>query len=154
MMKISSFLITFILVGTIFVGMYSFMFDLASPQHFNTTGIDYNMAERYNKISEIEIIAHRAENETKNIGRDDSRQYFTGIWDAVITGKNILWGAKEVTTGSIGLAFETTTQFINDSRIYVMEGSGGSNYIFLVITTILIILFIGAVMYLVLQREW
>ena len=147
-MKISTFIITLLLVSGIIVSIYGFANDLGSTQHLNVE-INDSYKNTYNKITELQNITTTTQDRIQNITSKEDKNFFTGTWDVFKVTKEITFGAAKTTTTGLTVGTTLITDFIND-----LSGDGESAYISTIIITILTILVLGALIFLIIKRTW
>lgn len=147
-MKISSFLISMLLVAGVVIGLYSFTENLASEQAYDLT-INSSYKNTYDKIDELQNVTSSTQDRIQNITSREDRNFFTGTWDAIKVTKEVAFGSAKTTTTGLSIGTNLITDFLNDINL------GGSNtYVGSIIIAILTILVLGAVIFLIIKRVW
>lgn len=147
-MKISSFIITMLLVSSVIISIYNFTNDLRTNQEWNVQ-INSSYKNTYNKINELQNITNETLENVREVARKEDKGFFTGVWDAFIITKDVTVGAGKTTITGLTIGTTLIGDFINDMNI----GSENS-HIVAIIVTILTILVIGALIVALVRGVW
>ena len=145
-MKISGLVISILLVGLIVVSTYSFMASLAEPGHYNVTLPETNYSSIYNRIDNISDSTERTQARILNITAKEDKGFFTGTWDTFLIVRDVTIGAVGSVGDSIGIGADLLTTISSDLGI--------SDTVFSVLITLLTLGIIGALIFLIVKRQW
>ena len=147
-MKISSYIITMILVGAVVVGIYNFQSDLISERAYNVE-VDDSYKVTYDKLNDLSENVNETQNRVRAISAKEDKNFFTGTWDVFVMSKEIVFGAGDLAGDSISVGYSLITNLVTDMGI----GSTGG-YVILVLISILTVLFISALIFLIIKRVY
>lgn len=145
-MKISSFLISVLIVSFVVLGIYSFMDSMMAESAFNVTMDTGNYSRTYNRLNRTLGHIRDIENKTASIEPDESKSFFTGVWDTVTVVKDTTVSAVGATISSLTVGKELIGDFSSDL--------GVPEFVSTLLIALLTLGVIGAIFFLITKRQW
>ena len=135
-MKISSLIISILLVGVLFTGFYTFVNDLASPENYDLA-VDNQYMNTFDKTNNLSMDIQKKYDNMQNFSTKKSStiQIITLIPDALSLMKDI-----------IILPYRVTSVMINDLARFINLPSWVTTFIVAVITILLLFAIISMIL--------
>lgn len=147
-MKISGLIIGMLLVSGVIISLYSFMNGLASEQHYNIK-INDSYKDTYDKVTELENNTLDLQRKIQGVAEREDTNFFTGTWDALTITRDIIFGATDTTFTGLTIITGSIGNFFSDIGL----GATGA-HIMAIVSSILVLLVIGALIFLITKRRW
>lgn len=112
--KLSGWIVTILLVGGVFVGLFGF-FNYAAERHGIT--IDKNYAASYDQLESTFEGVNDTITEIKAITGDKEKNFFTGTWDMFRVAKVVVFGAGGATWDALSAGNSMIMTFLGDMGV-------------------------------------
>jgi hypothetical protein len=147
-MKISSFIITMLLVSGVIISLYSFSNTLSAPEHYNIQ-INSSYQNTYDKVNDLQKVTNDTLTKIQSLTPNEDRNFFTGTWDALVITKDVIVGAVSGTVTGLGVGTTLATDFVQDVGV-----AEDNSHVSTILVTILSVLIVGALIAILINRDW